>query len=125
MIRPFDKDDDRLAIIEKRGWHFDCVVANEEQFGDVDAEMHIYCVDVPLTEEPEKKSAIVVFNEAYLIDLTKRIMEMNMVYAQYKGEDTSIVDTRNVFMYKRTAVSYALEDLLDELDIWIDDQETD
>jgi hypothetical protein len=127
LIRPFDENDDRLAVIEKRGWHFDCVVAQQSQFEN-DDDFAVFYVDVPVTETVSK-SAVVMLNERYLIELTKRVIEMNHLYQKDKGLNPehfgAQVPTHALFQYKRTAVSLALEELLDELDIWIDDYETD
>ncbi len=127
LIRPFDSNDDRLAIIEKRGWKFDCIVATEEQFGD-DADLKILHVDVPLSEEEETRSAIVLINEAVLIDLTKRVIEMESLYFEKFGEPFDEIygsepTARTVFIAKRRAVSVVLEGVLDQIDTWISDKE--
>lgn len=126
LIRPFDHDDDRLAIIEKRGWHFDCVVA-QQGILDEGVDYNICTVDVPVTEG-DNKTAIVLINEDWLLELTQRVMRMNILLAKDMGQPVEEImgsqpSIHAVIAYKRTAVSLALEDLLDEIDIWLDDRE--
>lgn len=125
LIRPFDHNDDRLAIIEKRGWHFDCLVAPPNVLEE-DAEMQVCYVDVQTTEAQATRTALVLINENWLVELTKRVARMNILLAKDMGEPVDEIMGSNpnfasIMAYKRTAVSLALEEILDELDIWLDD----
>ena len=129
LIRPFDENDDRLAIIEKCGWTFECIVATQEQF-DGDADLKVIHVDVPLTEKPEKQNAIVIINESALVRTTRHIIEMENLYFEKFGEPFDEIygsepTARMVLVAKRRAVSIVLEGLLDELDQWIWDNDAE
>ena len=125
LIRPFDEKDDRLAVIEKRGWYFDCVVAPVGVMPE-DQEMQVCYVDVQTTEEQATRTAMVLINENWLVELTKRVARMNILLAKDMGQDVdhimgAVPNFSSIMAYKRTAVSLALEEVLDELDIWLDD----
>ena len=127
LIRPFDNSNETIAILEDENWIFEVIVSPDI----ADLKMfELFHVDVPTIDKDAKKTATIVVNEKWLLEICEKITESPEFAEQFEergdpetymdGEDEMLIIT--VMRVRRRAVSIALETLMDYAEAFILDQ---
>jgi len=128
LIRPFDYEDPRIAIIKKDGWEFDIMVAPATE---EDKAWEVIEFTMPLTEPAECRTATIIINESYLIRKTKEIISDTKTFDSMLEESENYTfgpeeaTAEQMYRAKRRAVSIVLEEMLDYVESYIFSEEYD